>query len=186
MKLIVGLGNPGKEYERTRHNAGFMALDMLHSTWSGSHWSHRPTLRSWISTVTPHATDIDDRILLAKPDTFMNLSGYAVQALLRYYHLDLHDLIVVYDDLDLPLGELRTTGTSSGGHNGMKSVLQTLGTTHIQRIRIGIDRPKAPISSATYVLEPFTDQEHRVIHQSLSTIPSLATRLFLDHTEVLT
>jgi peptidyl-tRNA hydrolase, PTH1 family len=153
VRLIVGLGNPGAKYAGTRHNVGYQFVDSLAESQGLT-----STRRQF------HAQVIDGkvaghRVLLAKPLTFMNLSGNAVGSLVRFYKLDPADLIVIYDDLDLPLGRarLRPQG-GSGGHKGMKSIIERLGTQEFARLRIGIGRPRSgePVS---YVLKNFSEDE---------------------------
>lgn len=140
--ILLGLGNPGKEYEKTRHNAGWLALDALAARYGFPKFAHDPGLHAAVSGM-PFG---DTLYLLAKPDTFMNLSGQAAQALLRYYRLEPSDLTVIFDDIDLPLGTIRVREKGSGGtHNGMKSVIQELGTQDVARIRLGI-QPEHPIT----------------------------------------
>ena len=138
MRLIVGLGNPGIEYQFTPHNAGFLAIDRLAAV-CGVTVSNR---RGRALTAT--ATLAGQAILLAKPETFMNLSGLSIAALLREFELNTpaNDLIVLYDELAIPLGQLRIRERgSAGGHNGIKSILATLGTEEFTRIRLGVGKP---------------------------------------------
>lgn len=130
MKLIVGLGNPGTEYERTRHNVGFLVVDEL---------ERRGLSARGVSG------SAGDRVRLLKPDTFMNLSGEAVAKALRQTNMTPADVIVTYDDADIPFGELRVRAEgSSGGHNGMKSITALLGTEAVARVRVGIGRSENP------------------------------------------
>lgn len=152
MKLIVGLGNPGNEYEKTRHNVGFMIVDAL-----GSDWKLEKKLEAELS----EAIIGDEKVLLAKPQTFMNLSGEAVQKITHFYKIDPTDIVVIYDDVDLEFGKLRVRhGGSSGGHNGIKSILQHLSDDFI-RFRVGIrnETLKNPITTDKFVLAPFTEAE---------------------------
>src|SRR5437588_8571480 len=136
MKLVVGLGNPGPEYERTRHNVGFRVVDKLASKlgWKWSERRNRAMLASGVIGL--------EKVVLAKPITFMNLSGQAVGELVRWYKIQPEDILVVSDDLDLPTGKvrLRTRG-SAGGQNGLKNILSHLHTDQIPRLRVGIGRP---------------------------------------------
>ncbi len=152
MKLIVGLGNPGKKYEATRHNVGFMVIDYLADIWGLNFTKH--------SANALIASSIRDkeRVILVKPQTYMNLSGSCVSYLIRYYRLSPQDLIVVYDDLDLSPGILRIRPSgASGGHRGLRSIMDCLGTQEIQRIKIGIGRPAG--DSTSYVLGIFSEAE---------------------------
>lgn len=137
VRLVVGLGNPGKEYARTRHNAGFMVVERLAARWAtGWHSETDPAVR------LAQAQRWGLRIWLAQPLTFMNNSGEAVAGLHRYYRLELSQTLVVLDDADLPLGEIRLRpGGGTGGHHGLESIEQHLGTAQYARLRLGIGRP---------------------------------------------
>lgn len=161
MKLVVGLGNPGRQYENTRHNIGFMVIDDLLET------------TDLISTTTKFNANITDarldgeKVLFVKPLTYMNLSGEAVRPILDWYKIDIKDMVVIYDDLDLPLGKLRFREKgSAGGHNGIKSMIQNLETEEFKRIRIGIDRPEYA-SIIDHVLTKFSSEEKEVINESI-------------------
>ena len=134
MKLIVGLGNPGRRYQYTRHNLGFMFVDEIARAFNLK-FSKDRNLKSLITSF--HLAD--ERIIIIKPQTYMNLSGNAVRIVADYYRIDYEDIIVVYDDLDLPEGKIRIrkSGTS-GGHKGMANIIEMLRTDSIKRIRIGI------------------------------------------------
>jgi peptidyl-tRNA hydrolase, PTH1 family len=135
-KLIVGLGNPGPQYSWTRHNAGFMVLDRL------SRLSGIPVTRKAFSGLAGDGNWAGERLYLLKPQTFMNLSGRAVAEALRFYKLSLSDLIVIHDDLDIPFGKVKLKeGGGHGGHNGLRSLAEVLGSSDYARIRIGIGRP---------------------------------------------
>jgi peptidyl-tRNA hydrolase, PTH1 family len=167
MKLIVGLGNPGRSYVNNRHNAGFKCVDLF-AREHGISLTQRGA-RSKLGT----GEVADTRIVLAKPQTFMNLSGEAVAALVRRYHLSSQDILVIYDDLDLPLGKIRIREKgSSGGHNGLKSIISHLGTQDFPRIRVGIglaeggDSAVAPeVDAIEHVLSDFTDAEKIVMRE---------------------
>ena len=149
-KLIVGLGNPGEEYVQTRHNAGFLTVDELASRLGGSYW------KTEAGALTCKVKHDGVELLLAKPQTFMNVSGAAVRRLCDSYKIDPEqDLIVVADELDLPVGEVRVrTGGGHAGHNGHRSLIERLGTRDYTRVRIGIGRPPGKMDPADYVLEP--------------------------------
>ncbi|GHO65697.1 peptidyl-tRNA hydrolase [Ktedonobacter sp. SOSP1-52] len=135
MKLLVGLGNPGAQYERTRHNVGFRVIDALAEK-LGVRWERRG--RAMIANSTLE----HEKVVLVKPITFMNNSGEAVGELQRWFKLEPEDILVVYDELDLPVGQLRVRARgSAGGHNGMKSLIQHLHTDQFPRLRVGIGRP---------------------------------------------
>lgn len=156
MKLIVGLGNPGPKYERTRHNVGFWVIDKLAQ-------KHKIELTEACGAALIGRGDCSgEAIVLAKPQTFMNRSGLAVAALLRELRIDLADLLIVYDDLDLPLGRLRVRARgSAGGHRGIKSILDELGSEGFSRLRIGIDRPAPGVEVIDYVLESLNSEQMR-------------------------
>ena len=152
-KLIVGLGNPGPKYSWTRHNAGFMVLDRL------SRLSDIPITRKAFSGLAGDGNWAGERVYLLKPQTFMNLSGRSVAEALRFYKLSLSDLIVIYDDLDIPFGKVRLKeGGGHGGHNGLRSLAQELGGSDYARIRIGIGRPERG-DQVNYVLSNFPKEE---------------------------
>lgn len=148
--LIVGLGNPGPRYEKTRHNIGFRAVERLAQK-HGLTFS-KIEQRAQVAS----GTIVGRRVILAKPQTFMNLSGDSVAPLARFYKIEPDHILVVHDDLDLPLGTLRLRETgSSGGQNGLKHILQRLGTQDIPRVRLGIGRPPGRMDPVDYVLTPF-------------------------------
>lgn len=163
MKLVAGLGNPGPKYQRTRHNVGFWTLDELVRRWGqGAPRFERDFEALLWDVQRPQA-----RVLLLAPQTFMNLSGRSVAAAARFYRIAPQDLLVIYDDLDLPTGRLRLrAGGSSGGHRGMEDVLTRLGTPQISRLRIGIGRPH-PSRAVDHVLGPFTPQERPLVEQAV-------------------
>lgn len=137
MKLLVGLGNPGSKYAETRHNVGFRFLDLLART-EGLRFEATPRFRAETARWDSPAGSV----LLVKPQTFMNDSGESVGALARYYQVDAQDIIIIYDDLDLPVGKLRIkTGGGHGGHNGLRSIHTHLGSADYVRVKIGIGRP---------------------------------------------
>jgi len=160
--LIAGLGNPGREYRENRHNIGFMALDRL-AVRLGLSYSRLESKA--LLTKGEHQ---GRRLLLAKPQTYMNLSGQAVGALLRYYKVPLENLLVIYDDVDLPLGSLRLRpGGGSSGQKGMASIIERLGSQDFPRLRIGIGHLPGRMEAAAYVLEDFSRQEAEVLPEIL-------------------
>ncbi len=171
IRLIVGLGNPGREYTHSRHNVGFWCLNRLGRR-EGIAFSRRGRL------ATVGEGHLAGRpVILAKPRTFVNLSGRAVAHLLRRHRLSPQQLLVVYDDLDLPMGRvrLRPSGTH-GGHRGMRSIVEAVGSQDFPRIRIGIGRPKVageptwePDAVAAYVLAPMTAEERRILDDAAAT-----------------
>jgi len=161
--LIVGLGNPGPQYAHTRHNAGFMVVDRLAERYGIAWRSERgPSLLGWGQLEGCPAG-------LMKPLTFMNRSGLAVGEVVRYYRIPLERLLVVYDDLHLPLGRIRLRpGGSAGGHNGVEDIIRTLGTTNFPRLRIGIGQAYAKGRQADYVLSPFAQEEGPLVEVALT------------------
>lgn len=153
MKLIVGLGNPGLKYDRTRHNVGFWVIDKLAQR-------NRIALGEAICLATVgRVQSHDEPFVLAKPQTFMNRSGQSVTALQQEFRAGLTDLLVVYDDLDLPLGRLRVRARgSAGGHRGIQSILEAVGSSEFGRVRIGIGRPPLGLDVVSYVLEPLNEE----------------------------
>ncbi|MEW6623731.1 MAG: aminoacyl-tRNA hydrolase [Bacillota bacterium] len=160
MRLIAGLGNPGKDYEATRHNVGFMVADLLADKW-GIEFSK--TKEKGLVAEGYHQ---GEKIILVKPQTYMNLSGRCVSPLVNYYKIAINKVIVIYDDLDLPLGVLRIRpGGASGGHKGIQSIMDHLGTMDIPRVKIGIGRP--PSDSVDHVLGVFSEEEWEITKKVL-------------------
>lgn len=153
MKMIVGLGNIGRQYAQTRHNVGFMIVDELASKLNVTFQTSK--FESQVAT----AFQDGKKILLVKPATYMNDSGRAVGPLMSYYNVDPADLLVIHDDLDLPLGKVRLKQKgSAGGHNGIKSIISHVGDQHFKRVKVGIDHPQK-MSVVDYVLGKFTPAE---------------------------
>ena len=160
MKLIVGLGNPGRRYSGTRHNIGFDVLDLL----AGRHrieWDAAPRgIDALAGRGDVVASGVSQRVLFAKPLTFMNLSGHAVLGLLQFFKIEPVDFIVVVDDVNLELGRLRARSSgSAGGHNGLKSIIETLGSEEFARLRIGVGRGDARRDLADHVTAKFDPDE---------------------------
>lgn len=165
MKAVVGLGNPGEKYARTRHNIGFRAVSNLADKFS----IKADQLKC--HSLLGEGSVGDKKIVLAQPLTYMNNSGKAVWSLVKSYNLSKDDLIIIYDDLDLPLGKMRIKNKgSSGGHNGLKSIINYLDRTDFTRIRIGIGSPPEGVDVVDYVLGYFLDEEDDIIEQTLSDI----------------
>lgn len=162
MKLIVGLGNIGKEYEGTRHNIGFMVADELAKRWGITTWkSERSAMCAEYR--------IPEKVFLIKPTTYMNLSGEAVGAFANFYNIDPEEIAVIQDDLDLPCGKLRIRRKgSAGGHNGIKSIQQHLGTGDFPRFKIGIGHPERNASAVIgHVLHRFGKEEQPLIEEAV-------------------
>jgi len=156
MKVIVGLGNPGKEYSRTRHNIGFMVLDAFRRELS------LPVERNRFHAVMTEGRLNSEKIVLVAPQTFMNLSGTSVREVRSWYKIEEAHMIVVLDDMDLPFGTLRMRGNgSAGGHNGLHSIIEQLGTSNIPRLKIGIGRPQS--AAVNHVLSRFSTEEEAAL-----------------------
>lgn len=191
MKLIVGLGNPGEKYEHTRHNVGFIVLDHLLKEFEPvekSFWEEDKKKK----VATKELLYKGKKLILAKPLTFMNNSGYAVSNLVNFYKLELSEIAVVYDDLDLPLGKIRIRfGGAAGGHKGVESLIKELGSDKFLRIRLGIGHPnrdhdghtkdgKSYLAVEDYVLQKFAGNEtSKIRHMSKEATNSI--KLILEH-----
>ena len=161
MYIIAGLGNPGKQYAQTRHNVGFDTIDILADKYNISvdTKKHKALCRKGMIE--------GQKVVLAKPQTFMNLSGESVRELMDYYKCDLSDLIVIYDDISLDVGKLRIRAKgSAGGHNGIKNIIVQLGTQEFTRIKIGVGEKPAKMDLADYVLGRFSKEEQPIIRES--------------------
>lgn len=179
VKLIIGLGNPGKPYENTRHNIGFEVIDALAEKWGA------PLNQSKFSGVYASVHRPEGKVILLKPLTYMNLSGESVRPLMDYFNIDIEDIVVIYDDLDLDIGKLRLRAKgSAGGHNGIKSLIQHLGTQEFNRIRVGVSRPPAGMKVADYVLSRFPKEDASVVSdavkKSCDAVEVSLTKPFLD------
>ena len=160
--LIAGLGNPGAQYRQTRHNAGFMVLDRLAAR-LGVKFSRLES-----KALVTKADYQGSRLVLVKPHTFMNLSGQPVGSLSRYYKVPLEQLLVVYDEVDLPLGTLRIRpGGGSAGHKGITSIIERLGSQDFPRLRLGVSRPPGRMEAADYVLQEFAASEKELLNVAL-------------------
>jgi PTH1 family peptidyl-tRNA hydrolase len=154
VKLLVGLGNPGAKYSDTRHNVGFRVIDVLARRWSVDQW------REQHQALVARVREGDEPVLLAKPLTFMNLSGDAVAGVAGFYKVEMPDVLVVLDEAALPLGRLRAgRGGGDGGHNGLRSVIAQLGTKDVPRLRIGVGRGDGQRDLADHVLGTFAADE---------------------------
>lgn len=170
-RLIVGLGNPGPRYAHNRHNIGFRVVEAVAAS-QGLAFS-----RTEKKARTAHGIIEGQRVILAQPHTWMNESGQAVGSLARFYHIPAADILVIYDDLDIPLGTVRYRASgSSGGHRGVQSIIQHLGSDAFPRLRIGINRPPGQMDPAAYVLQDFSPDEEMVVDE----IVRLAAELVLS------
>lgn len=175
MKLIVGLGNPGKEYAATRHNVGWRVVDLLRENFQLPAWSEK--FKGQFSKGRYVAHDV----ALLKPETFMNLSGESVLAAAQFYKLEPADIIVIHDDLDLPLGTLRLgTGSGPGGHNGVKSIIERLGTQDFVRVRVGIGRPTDQTPIEDYVLQKFRPETTELAEDTETRASTAAEAILKD------
>ncbi|APE18575.1 aminoacyl-tRNA hydrolase [Mycolicibacterium pallens] len=171
--LVVGLGNPGPQYAKTRHNLGFMVADVLAARMGGQFQVHK---RSGAEIVTGRLAHRP--VVLAKPRTYMNESGRQVGPLAKFYSVMPADIIVIHDELDIDFGRIRLKlGGGEGGHNGLRSVANSMGTKNFQRVRIGVGRPPGRKDPAAFVLEPFTAAER-------SEVPAICEQA-ADATELL-
>lgn len=162
MKMIIGLGNPGKEYANTKHNVGFMVIDAIAKE------LNTDVEKKQCQALTGQANWDGEKILLVKPTTFMNLSGQAAGELLNYYKDRIDDILVIHDDLDLPPGQLRfKQGGGAGGHNGIKSLIAHLNSNDFDRLKIGIGRGRG--ETKDYVLTPFHGQDKKDIEEAVET-----------------
>jgi PTH1 family peptidyl-tRNA hydrolase len=185
MKLIVGLGNPGRTYARDRHNIGFRCLNYFASLHYIRFDRRHCQARIGIGEIA------GSKLLLAKPRTFVNLSGKAVACLARRHDIALNEILVVYDDLDLPVGKIRLRGSGgSGGHKGIKSIISALGSEDFPRIRIGIGRPQIEEKSSSediivnYVLGDFSPQEEEVIKSAVARVAEAIVCFLMQGIEV--
>ncbi|GGH88022.1 PTH1 family peptidyl-tRNA hydrolase [Pullulanibacillus pueri] len=175
MKLIAGLGNPGSEYIHTRHNIGFEVVEKLAE-------EHRiPMNRSKFNALYGKGTIHGEEVLLVKPLTYMNLSGEAIGPMMSYFKIPIEDILIIYDDLDLAVGKLRLRlKGSAGGHNGMKSIIQHVGSTEFKRLRFGIGRPPGRQPVVDYVLKKFSKEEDPVVESVVEKAVKACEEWFKD------
>jgi len=178
MPVIVGLGNPGNKYAGTRHNVGFDFLDRFAKAVSIQVGPGKGPYYSGTGVYRRH------KLILVKPSTYMNLSGDAVQQVLHYYKIEPEQCLVCYDDLDIPIGKIRLRpGGSAGGHNGIKDIIQKLGTHNFPRLRIGIGNDYSKGQQVNYVLSRFSNNEKKIIDETLDTAVDAALRFVTDGIE---
>jgi len=159
MKAVIGLGNPGMKYSETKHNAGFMLLDRFVKERG---YAYRNDFHGKVAEGRLN----EERVVLLKPYTYMNLSGLAVRQLAGYYKIPGQDILVIVDDMDLPLGKIRLRAKgSSGGHNGLKSIIAELGTQEFWRLKIGVGRPKEDHDVINHVLSTFNKEEKKILEE---------------------
>jgi PTH1 family peptidyl-tRNA hydrolase len=163
MKLIVGLGNPGKEYEKTRHNVGFNVVDLYLKQ------NKLELDKSKFNGKYTKTTINDEEVIFLEPQTYMNNSGESVQAIMKFYKIDINDILVIQDDLDMEIGKIKLKEkSSSGGHNGIKSIEECLGTDNYKRLKIGISNNK-DIDTKDYVLGKFSKEDRDILDETYKT-----------------
>ena len=160
--LLIGLGNPGREYRDTRHNVGFMLIDRLIVRLNAR------GMKLQSKAIVTTAVYEDRKLILAKPQTYMNLSGSSIQGLAHFYKLPVENILVAFDDLDLPFGTIRLRpGGGAGGQKGLASVIERLGTKDVARLRLGIGRPPGKMDPSAYVLQNFSREETKTLAEIL-------------------
>jgi len=182
MKIIAGLGNPGTQYQKTRHNIGFMAVDKVQEENNLEDFKLEKKFKAEISK----GEIGQEKVMLVKPQTFMNNSGQALQAIVKFYKLNSKDIIVIHDEIDLPLGKLKiSSGKSSAGHNGIKSIMQHLGSEGYTRIRLGVSPNKKLPSTKTvkYVLQNFSLLQKRELKKVLGEMSEVIESLIKNGLE---
>jgi PTH1 family peptidyl-tRNA hydrolase len=185
LKLIVGLGNPGRRYAGTRHNVGFDVLDLL-ARRHGAEWTMAPRgIEALVASGFSRQAPESGKLLLAKPLTFMNLSGHAVGDLLRFFKIELPGVFVIVDDVNLELGRLRARASgSAGGHNGLKSLIAQLGTEAFARLRIGVGRGDARRDLSDHVLARFEPEERPIVAEAVERTADAAELFVTDGIEL--
>lgn len=173
--LIIGLGNPGREYKDTRHNIGFMLMDYLAEKLEAR------GMKVQSKAITISALYNEKKIILAKPQTYMNLSGQSVQGLLNFYKIPFENLLVAHDDLDIPFGTIRIRPTGGpGGQRGMADTIEQLGTKDFPRLRLGIGRPPGRMQAKDYVLQNFSKDEQKLLPEILSRASDAALEFVMN------
>jgi len=173
--LLIGLGNPGREYRDSRHNVGFMLVDRLAVRLEAR------GMQVQSKAITTTAIYEDRKLILAKPQTYMNLSGQSVQGLIHFYKLPLTNVLIAHDDLDIPFGTIRIRpGGGPGGQRGMASTIEQLGTKDFPRLRIGIGRPPGRMDASAYVLQDFTRQEIKSLSEILDRAADAALEFVIN------
>lgn len=173
--LLIGLGNPGREYQNNRHNFGFMFIDRL-AVRLGARG-----LKVQSKAIVTNTTYEDRRLILAKPQTYMNLSGQSAQGLLNFYKLPMENMLIAYDDLDIPFGTIRMRpGGGPGGQKGVASTIERLGTKDFARLRLGIGRPPGRMDPSAYVLQDFSREETKILSELLDRAADAALEFVLN------
>lgn len=184
MKLIVGLGNPGDKYKDSRHNVGFRCIDHMAQAWSIKVGERRPKVVLGKGEVAH--PDVQDglSIVLAKPRTYMNNSGEGIAYLLTRFAATPHDLVIIYDEMDLPPGKIRVRPRGgAGGHNGVRSIISTLSTQDFPRVRVGIGKPPPELDGMSYVLGAFPPDEKLVIEEAVRNVADVVLCLVQEGIE---
>ena len=175
MKLIVGLGNPGSKYVGTRHNIGFRALDLISSRWEIKLSEKRP------KAILGIGSHINEQVVLVKPRTYMNNSGEALRYLTDRFGTNPSDILVIYDEMALPVGKIRLRPSGSdAGHNGIKSIISALGTDQFPRLRLGIGRPEQNLDQISHVIGKFSHSESPLIAKTVATVVDLLDTMFSE------
>lgn len=178
MKLVVGLGNPGNDYVRTRHNIGVMVADAF------SESNNINLNQTKFKAIIGKGAMGGEEIIIAKPQTYMNRSGESVSSLLSFFKLTPLDCIVICDDLELPLGKIRVRGNGGhGGHNGLRSIIELTGSQEFVRVRVGIGRPNDPSRVSDYVLSPFSKEEKPIIEEAIEKAARTVETIIRDGVE---
>ena len=173
--LLVGLGNPGREYQTNRHNYGFMLIDRIAVRLNAR------GLKVQSKAIVTSATYEDRKLILAKPQTYMNLSGQSIQGLAHFYKLPMENMLVAYDDLDLPFGTIRLRpGGGPGGQKGVASTIERLGTKDFARLRLGIGRPPGRMDPSAYVLQNFSRDEMKTLSEILDRAADAALEFVMN------
>jgi PTH1 family peptidyl-tRNA hydrolase len=173
--LLIGLGNPGREYRDNRHNIGFMLIDRLIVRLNAR------GLKVQSKAIVTTATYADRKLILAKPQTYMNLSGQSIQGLVHFYKLPVENMLIAFDDLDLPFGTIRLRpGGGAGGQKGLASAIEQLGTKDIARLRLGIGRPPGRMDPSAYVLQDFSREEMKSLSEIVDRAADAALTFVVD------
>lgn len=178
MYIIAGLGNPGEKYKFTRHNVGFLTIDELARRWNIK------VNKIKFKGLVGEGNIKGEKVILIKPQTYMNLSGESLEEIISFYKIELKNLIVIYDDIDIEFGKLRVKPSgSSGSHNGMKSILYLLKSENFNRIRLGTGKPPEGIDLADYVLQNFSKEEMLVVEEMMGKATNAVETILLDGVE---
>ena len=173
--LLIGLGNPGREYQNNRHNFGFMLMDRIAVRINAR------GLKVQSKAIVTSGLYQDRKLILAKPQTYMNLSGSSIQGLVNFYKLPVENMLVAYDDLDIPFGTIRMRpGGGAGGQKGFASAIEKLGTKDVARLRLGIGRPPGRMDPAAYVLQNFSRDETKILSEILDRAADAALEFVLN------